>query len=240
MSLVLASLLFLNHPVDTITKKPENSVRFTGDAGYVATSGNSSVQTLNVGFKVAAKVGKWGFNQQFAVVHGKNRGATVTSLWRGSIRADFSLTNTVTTYGSLNYERNIFAGLDSRVSTVGGVSAVVAEDERNKLALEAGVSLTAQRGIPPRGRDLDFLGGRAATSYVHRVGPRASFTQLLEFLPNFRESEDLRVNSESSLLAPITRQIGLKISFVIRYDGLPETGFMTTDRLFTSGVQVTL
>ncbi|MBA2291700.1 MAG: DUF481 domain-containing protein [Gemmatimonadales bacterium] len=240
MLLVLASLLFLNPPADTITTKPDNSVRFTGDAGYVATSGNSSVQTLNVGYKVAAKVGSWAFNQQFAVVHGKNRGATVTALWRGSIRADYSLSATTTTYGLLNYERNIFAGLDSRVSTVAGVSAVVAEDERNRLALEAGVSLTAQRGIAPRGRDLDFLGGRAATSYLHRLGPKASFTQLVELLPNFRESEDLRVNSESTLLAPITRQIGLKLSFVIRYDGLPEMGFMTTDRLFTSGVQVTL
>jgi putative salt-induced outer membrane protein len=240
MSLVLASLLLLSTPSDTITPKPANSVRFTGDAGYVATSGNSSVQTLNVGSKVSAKLGNWAFNQQFAVVHGKNSGATVTSLWRGSIRADYSLTTTVTTYGSLTYERNIFAGLDSRVSTVGGVSAVVAEDERNRLALEAGVSLTAQRGVGPRGRDLDFLGGRAATSYAHRIGPKASFTQLVEFLPNFRESEDLRVNSESTLLAPITRQIGLKLSFVIRYDGLPEAGFMTTDRLFTSGVQVSL
>ncbi len=240
MSLALASLLVLNTPADTITPKPANLVRFTGDAGYVATSGNSSVQTLNVGFKVSAKLGSWAFNQQFAVVHGKNRGATVTSLWRGSIRADYSLTSTVTTYGSLNYERNIFAGLDSRVSSVGGVSAVAAEDKRNKLVLEGGVSLTAQRGIGLRGGDLDFVGGRAATSYVHRVGPKASFTQLVEFLPNFRESEDLRVNSESTLLAPITRQIGLKLSFVIRYDGLPETGFMTTDRLFTSGVQVSL
>ncbi|MEO5826978.1 MAG: DUF481 domain-containing protein [Gemmatimonadales bacterium] len=240
MSLVLASLLLLTAPADTITPKSANSVRFTGDAGYVATSGNSSVQTLNIGYKVAAKLGSWAFNQQFAVVHGKNRGATVTSLWRGAIRADYSLTSAVTAYGSLNYERNIFAGLDSRVSTVGGVSAVVAEDKRNKLALEAGVSLTAQRGIGPRGRDLDFLGGRAATSYVHRVGPKASFTQLVEILPNFREREDMRVNSESTLLAPITRQIGLKLSFVVRYDGFPEMGFMTTDRLFTSGVQVTL
>lgn len=241
MFLVLGALMTVVVGSDTTTpRKTDNSIRFTGDAGYVATSGNSSVQTLNVGYKVTAKVGAWGFDQRFAVVHGKNRGATVTSLWRGSVRGDYTLKAGVTVYDLLSYERNIFAGLDSRVSNVFGVSAVAFDDTTNTLAIEAGLSLTTQRGIAPKGRDMDFLGGRLATSYVYRIGPKASFAQLVELLPNFRESEDLRVNSESSVLAPITRQIGLKISYVIRYDGLPETGFMTTDRLFTSGLQVTL
>jgi len=241
MSFAVTSALLAVLAADTTTpKKSEATLRFTGDAGYVNTSGNSSVQTLNLGYKVAAAVGAWGFNQQFAVVHGKSKGATVTSLWRGSFRADLSVQEGVTLYALLNYERNVFAGLKSRVSNNAGVAAVAFADERNKLTIEGGVSLTAQRGIAPKGRDLDFLGGRAATAYVHRIGPKATFSQSVEVLPNFRDAEDIRLNSESAVLAPITKQIGLKLTYVIRYDGLPETGYLTTDRLFTSGVQVTL
>jgi putative salt-induced outer membrane protein YdiY len=41
------------------------------------------------------------------------------------------------------------------------------------------------------------------------------------------------------LIAPISQRIGLKISYVIRYDNVPQAGFSTTDRLFTTGLQLT-
>ena len=225
---------------DTTPPTPaEQQLRFTGDIGYVSTSGNSSVQTLNVGYKVAARHRAWTIDQQFVVVHGKSHGTTVTSLWRGAFRADYALERGVSLYGSVNYERNVFAGLASRVSNVVGVSAIAIENARSRLTIEGGVSLTAQRGIGS-GHDLDFLGGRAASSFRHRLGAKAAVSQSVELLPNFRDGEDLRVNTESSLLAPITRQVGVKLSYVIRYDGLPEAGYQTTDRLFTSGIQVSL
>ena len=65
-------------------------------------------------------------------------------------------------------------------------------------------------------------------------------SQSVELLPNFRERDDIRINTESALLAPITKQVGVKLTYVVRYDGLPEEGYQTTDRVFTSGIQVTL
>jgi putative salt-induced outer membrane protein YdiY len=47
------------------------------------------------------------------------------------------------------------------------------------------------------------------------------------------------VNTETGLVAPISSHIGLKLSYVIRFDNQPEPGFKKTDRLLTSGVQVT-
>ena len=221
------------------TEEDETALRFTGDAGYVSTSGNSSVQTLNLGYRIAARLDAWAFNQQFAVVHGKSRGVTITSLWRGSFRADYTLRPGMSVYALVNYERNVFAGLKSRVSNNAGVAAVALETGRSKLTVEGGVSLTAQRGIPPAGRDLDL--SWAGSDIVHPPArPQGNDRQSVELLPNFRDTEDIRVNSESSILAPITKQIGLKLSYVIRYDGLPEVGYETTDRLFTSGIQVSL
>ena len=39
-------------------------------------------------------------------------------------------------------------------------------------------------------RDIDFLGGRAATNYAHQLSNKASISQSVEFLPNFREQLD--------------------------------------------------
>jgi putative salt-induced outer membrane protein len=225
--------------VKVAPKKP-SPVKFTGDVGYVATSGNTSVQTLNLGDKVTAKTGAMTLSQQFAVVNGRSKGQTVASSWRGAVRIDAAVAKTLAVYTSLTFERNVFAGLASRSSAVTGLSAEVIKTTEDRLVVEGGISLTAQRAVVNKGSNLDFLGGRAATAYQHHIGPRALLSQSIEFLPNFHQGEDLRINSESALLAPLTRQIGIKLSYVIRFDGLPQPGYLSTDRLFTSGIQISL
>ena len=215
-------------------------LRFTGDAGFVSTTGNSSVQTLNLGDQVAVRIDDLTFTQQFGVVHGESNGATVASSWHGLLRTDFVVHQGIGVYGSVTYEQNRLAGLASRVGTVTGLSAQVVKTRSDRLVLEGGVSVTTQHGIAASVQDQDFLGGRAATSYSHVIGPRASFTQSIEFLPDFRQGADLRINAETALLAPVSHKAAIKLSYVIHYDGIPEPGYLSTDRLFTSGIQVTL
>ena len=240
---MLFTLALIAAVASDTTPKPApkpSAVKFTGDAGFVSTSGNSSVQTLNVGDKVTVKLNALTFTQQFGVVHGESNGAIVASSWRGLVRTDVVLHDNVGAYGSVTFERNTLAGLASRVGSVTGLSAQLLKTKTDKLVVEGGVSVTAQRGTLTNLPDQDFLGGRAATAYIHQLGPRASFAQSIELLPNFHESADLRINSETALLAPFTTRAAVKLSYVVHYDGLPEPGFYNTDRLFTSGIQITL
>jgi putative salt-induced outer membrane protein len=225
---------------DTVPKRTPLEMKFAGDIGFVSTSGNTSVQTLNFGNKITAKLGDLTAAQTFNGVYGRSKGKSVTSIWRGSFRVDLSVFGDISVYNLSNYERNVFAGLASRVATSSGLSFPIVRNAKHRLTLEGGATLTRQRGTVAGRRDLDFLGGRAASSYVYQFGPRAQATQSMELLPNFREPEDLRINTETSVTAPITKQVGVKLSYVIRYDGLPQPGFETTDRLFTSGLQISL
>ncbi len=239
--MVIAALpLLFTLATDTVTKRPPIDVKFSGDIGFVSTSGNTSVQTLNFGDKVSAKLGDLTVAQTFNGVYGRSKGKAVTSIWRGTFRIDLTVMEGISVYDLVNYERNVFAGLASRVANVGGLSFIVLRNDRHRFVVEGGASLTRQRGIVPGPRDLDFLGGRMATTYAYQFAPKAQLAQTVELLPNFKEPDDLRVNTESSLTAPITKQIGVKLSYVIRYDGLPQPGFETTDRLFTSGLQISL
>ena len=244
LSAMLLTLAFLAAVVsDTTPKAPPTKpspVKFTGDAGFVSTTGNSSVQTLNLGDKIVARVDAFTFTQQFGVVHGESNGATVASSWRGLLRTDMVVHDNIGMYGSVTYERNTLAGLASRVGTVTGLTAQVLKTKTDKLVFEGGVSITTQRGTVANTGDQDFLGGRAATAFVHQLGPRASFTQSVELLPNFHESSDLRINTETALIAPFTSKAAVKLSYIVHFDGVPEPGFYSTDRLFTSGLQITL
>jgi putative salt-induced outer membrane protein len=110
--------------------------------------------------------------------------------------------------------------------------------ERTKVEVEAGLSLTQQRST------LDvtdnFSAARSAALFQYNFRPTAYLLQTVEVLPNLEETDDLRVNTETALVAPLSRRLAVKISYVVRYDKLPEPGFEKTDRLLTSGLQVTL
>lgn len=241
---LLVSLTDTNpaQPAKVPAKVPAKAapVRFTGDAGFVSSAGNTSVQTLNLGDKVVARLDAITFTQQFSRVNGRSKGATIASSWHGMLRTDVAVEHQVSVYAAVTYERNTFAGLASRVGTVTGLSAEVIKTKTDRLVVEGGVSITDQRGVTISPQDAGFLGGRAATVFFHQIGPRASIAQSIELLPNFREGGDLRINTETALLAPFTHNAAVKLSYVIHYDGLPEPGYFSTDRLFTSGLQVTL
>ena len=47
----------------------------------------------------------------------------------------------------------------------------------------------------------------------------------MEVLPNVDQTDDLRINSESQLVAPLARRVSLKVSYAVKFDNLPEPGF---------------
>jgi len=84
----------------------------------------------------------------------------------------------------------------------------------------------------------NFLAGRAAELYRYSFKEDTYFEERAEYLPNFEKTEDYRVNVEANLVAPLSRHLGLKLGYIVRFDNLPEPTVKKTDRFFTSGLQV--
>jgi putative salt-induced outer membrane protein YdiY len=215
-----------------------STVKFTGDAGFVNTTGNTEVTTINLGNKLEFATNGWGVTQTFGLIYGRLDGETNTSLWRAGLRGDRAITARVGLFVRSEFDRNTFAGIRSRFNQSAGLSAQLIDTERTKLRGELGGGYVWQRGVPPA-LDQDFAAGRAALAFDRFLGEKSRFSQTVEVLPNFKNGDDLRINTQTSLVAPITSGIAMKASYEIRYDGLPEPGFKETDRIFTTGVQVT-
>lgn len=230
--MLILALLALQAPADTGT------VHLTADAGFVNTSGNTEVTTVNVGNQLEVRSHGWGVVQKFGVIYGRTDGQTSTSLWRGSVRGDRSLTARLGFFVLTEFERNSFAGVSSRYAPSAGLALKVIDAERDQLDLEAGAGYVWQNAVAP-GVASEFASGRAAARYRRALGSKAAFTQAVELLPNFKVGDDLRINTETALTAPISAGIAMKASYVIRHDGLPEPGFKKTDRILTTGIQVT-
>ncbi len=216
---------------------PPVVTKFTSDFGYVATSGNTEVTTMSVGEKLTVERGRWLVAQTFALVYGEQSGTVNTNNLRTALRGDYKIDQYFSLFVSGAYDRNVFAGVERRFEEQLGLQLRALAALRDTVRLEAGGAATQQTAVG--GATLHFPSAFAAAIWRHAFTSAAYFQQSVQAIPNLKDQDDWRVNTESSLVAPVSARVGLKLSYVIRYDNVPEPTFQTTDRLFTTGIQLT-
>jgi putative salt-induced outer membrane protein len=215
--------------------KPTTS--FTGDLGYVSATGNTRLSTLNVGDKIVHTDGLWTFTQTAAYVNGQTKGVESANQFTVTARTDYAFMPRLSLFAGASYDRNPFAGYNRRINELLGVrwKAVVAPQD--SLDLDAGGALTQQTDVSDSTEN--FVAARVAASYKHSFSKAAYFQQNVEYLPDLQTSGAYRLNTLSSVVAPVSAHIGIKVSYQIQYNSKPPATFGTTDRLLTTGVQVT-
>ena len=245
---------FLAFAVPTTLMAQDAKVKttsFTGDFGFVNASGNTSVTTLNIGDKFVVNTAdkKVIFTQLFNAVRSEADGTKNAENYRGQLRLDYQLSGKLYLFGLTGWDRNVPGGVSRRFEETIGLAYKAVALPNDELGLEVGLSLFQQRNvvaIRPNVFDDNFKAGRLAGAYKHTFTKASFFTQLLELIPNFDDSDDFRLNSESAFIAPISTNIGLKLGYSVRYDNFPglvagsTTGqrLKKTDRFLTAGVTV--
>jgi putative salt-induced outer membrane protein len=230
--LPLLAALIVFAPADT-----GRAVKFTANAGFVNTTGNTEITSMNFGNTLEAITKGWKFTQTGGVVYGKSDGELNTALWIASVRGSRDLSEDVSLFVVTEFDRNTFSGISSRYAPQLGLSMRLLDGPTDQLRGELSGGYTWQNAVAV-GQSAEYAAGRGAVIYKRQLGPKASVAQALEFLPNFKTGEDLRVNSETAVTAPLASGVAMKVSYVVRYDGLPEPTFRTTDRILTTGIQL--
>ena len=220
------------------SQAPPKKVEFTGDISFVTTTGNTSIVTMGGAERLVFRPdAKWMFTQGAKVIYGTNAGDVNAENYYTGLRVDYAFSPRTGAYALMAFDRNVFSGIAARYEYSAGLIAKVWDATRDKLQLEAGLAWINQRAATDT--VVDFISGRAAGAYRHDFSTASYAEQKLEFLPNLQEMDDLRATSLTSLVAPISSHIGLKATYQVRWDGLPEPGFEETDTEFRTGVQVT-
>lgn len=231
LALLLAAPALAAQEADPIVTK------ITADIGYVAVSGNTQVTTFNIGEKLTQARGRLSLEQSVALVYSQQADSVITNYLRANGRADFKIDRLLALFAGVTFDRNRFAGIERRFEEQLGITARILGTASDTVRIEGGGTFTQQIGTD--GLQQNFPSARGALSWRHSFTEAAYFQQNVEYIPNMKETVDWRVNTESAIVAPLSARMSLKISHVIRYDNLPQPGFMDTDRLFTSGLQIT-
>ncbi|HEU4988624.1 MAG TPA: DUF481 domain-containing protein [Gemmatimonadaceae bacterium] len=234
-TLVAVALLAAAGVAGAQTAKPTTS--FTGDLGYVSASGNTRLSTMNLGDKLVHTSGLWTFTQTAAYVQGETKGVQTANQFLIAGRADYAFQPRLSLFAGASYERNPFAGFNRRTNELLGVRWKAVEAPSDSLAVDAGGALTQQTDV--NDSTENYPAARLAASYKHSFSKAAYFQENVEYLPDLKTSGAYRMNSTSALVAPISAHIGIKVSYAVQYNSRPPENFGTTDRLLTTGVQVT-
>jgi putative salt-induced outer membrane protein len=210
--------------------------QLTLDLGFVNASGNANFTSLNLGEKLSDKIGRVVLTQNAKVLYGRTDGATTTESYDAGARAQYGLTKRIGAYALLAFQRDPFAGLASRWLGGPGVAVALVQSAHDTLSVESGITSTHERNTADVTRS--FAATRTAANFKHLFAGKSFLTEAVEWFANLKTSDDQRINSETALTAPLSRQIGLRVSYLLRFRNLPEPGFKKTDRIVTTGVQV--
>ncbi len=231
--ILLAAGLCAASPLAAQAKKT-----LTLDAGLVNASGNSEFLSANLGEKATWAKNKWSVAQNAKVLYGETDGTRTTESYDAGVRVARAVSPRIGVYVFAAYQRDPFAGLASRWSGGPGLTWGLVQSGRDTLGLEGAITLQSERTTAPLERS--FAATRTAALFKHSFASAASFTQSLEWIANLETSTDYRLNSETALVAPLSSKIGLRVSYVIRFDNQPEPTFKKTDKILTTGIQVAL
>ena len=212
------------------------ALRVSANIGFLDASGNTDVTTLNVGEKLEWTRPRFLWQQSFEAINGTTDGEESANLIATRLRGDWTPPGRLSVYALLGYDRNRFAGIGRRFEEGVGLSYKLLDQARHLLTTELGSQLVQQRSTT--GLSDEFLAGRGAAQYRLTFRENSYFEALGEYLPNFETSEDYRLNTDLSLVAPLSRNLGIKLGYVVRFDNLPQPGAEKTDRFLTTGLQV--
>ncbi len=228
---------------------PKKPYEFVADFSLAASQGNQEVTTIALGERYGYKFPTWKLSQTLSVLKGTANGVKNAELYQGALRGDYNLTQRLTAYALISGLRNTPAGLNSQTQEGAGLAYQVLDTETDKLQISAGVGALQRGFVGVSARENDLVGSLDGL-FRHAFSKVTFFEQAATFTPNFTTSTAWLFTSKSSLIAPLSARIGMKVAYLVNVNNapplLPKVGttpqtqrYKKFDGLLTTGLQFT-
>lgn len=226
-------------------KKPK-PVEFSGSLGFTQAGGNANAMTTQVANKLKYAMSGWSVLQDLAFYYGEANEKVNTNFWNGGVRGERMVAERVALFMASRYDRNVLQGVENRFQQGFGVNVVAVDDSLTRLNLAFGGSFFQQELTPGSVAKVSraFPAARAAMDFKHKFSGSAYVQQTAEYLPAIGDTAtSYFVNTESAVVAPLSKRVGIKMGYVIRYNSEPPVRnsiqLRTTDTFFSSGLTLT-
>ena len=197
--------------------KNETELSFIKTGGNTETTNFSAKNNLEYQFTDQVE-GSW----KIGANYGENEGEKDSENYFTELKLTYNLTERLYSSVFASWMQDKFTAIDSRY-TIGPLAGYkILLGPKHKLSSEAGVSYVNEEYTDEiDGSDTDYLAGRASAEYEYLFTDKARFSQEIELIYDFEESDNYNINSETAIISSLNDFLSLKTSYELKYDNKP-------------------
>jgi putative salt-induced outer membrane protein len=217
-------------------QKPEPDWKNEIGLSYVGTTGNTDTSSLGFDYAGSRKPTPWGLDLLASFTRAENGGVTTAEQYYVGGRGLRELNKSLSVFAGLSWARDPFSGFENRFIVEGGVEFLAIDTEHNTLSFDVGLNWTSEDQIlfndvtqEDFNETVDWFGGVAGLTWDWNFSKSASLTQRLLYYPNFDDTSDWRVGSDTAVTASLTKLLALQFSYLVRYRNQPIDDLEKTD-----------
>jgi putative salt-induced outer membrane protein len=189
------------------------------ELGIARATGNAPTFGLLAAISLTRKGEAWTHQVSARGDIQRARGAITTERLFAAWQPNYRFEEQAYAYGLTQYERDPFAGYDSRITLGGGLGYRPLGGARLTLDIEGGPAFRRIEGID--GRDLSRVAARGSLDLAWRITPTLSFTQKAAV---FLEGGDGNVIANTNLDTKLIGNLKARFSYNVQYERNPPIG----------------
>lgn len=200
------------------TGRGEESLANESEMGISITSGNSSVESNSVKHKTTYVSDVNTYKTWGRYLQSRTQGVETARNWEANLRYERALTGDWSLFAQQGVESDIFSGYVQRLNTDIGVKYMLSKTETSEWFAEVGYRYQDTNFVTQTaGVDRSNNAGRAYTEYNQKFGDSVTAKLWVEYIPNFKDSENWLLNGEPSIAVMLNQMFSLKSSYLARY-----------------------
>jgi putative salt-induced outer membrane protein YdiY len=207
---------------------PPPRLEATAQFTFLDTKGNTETQSLGTGGSLIWRPDPWTYSTKLIFAQTESDDELSARSVAGGFRAARALNPRLSVFGQYDYLRDVFAGIDQRHVTEGGLSFLTFETGLHRLRTDVGVGYLNEH------RPDDTLNAATlslAAAYRLAVSANSEFTYDPRFLQPLADAGGSKFDHTAALSVALNTILSLKLSHILRYSAEPPIGFDTTDSI---------
>ena len=206
----------------------------TAKVSLIATGGNSDTRTFGLGTEVTYDPGAWRWLGRISYVETEADDQLKACSQSAPVEISRPFSERLEAYARGGYLRDLFAGIERRLTTKGGLAVTVIATDPHSLQLLAGLGLTREQRVV--GDALSLGTANATGRYSWAIAESSALTEEATFVADLNTGNDWRFTNEVAATAALSTRLSLKVSYKLSHLNRPVPGFRKTDTILAAAM----
>jgi putative salt-induced outer membrane protein len=207
---------------------PPPRLEATAQFTFLDTKGNAESQSLGAGGTMTWRPDPWIYSTKLLFAQTEADDQLSARSVAAGFRAARALNPRLSAFGQYDFLRDIFAGVDQRHVTEGGLAYLTFDTPVHRLRVDAGIGYLTERRPT---ETFDSATFSVAAAYRLVISPNSEFTYDPRFLQPFADAGASKFDHIAGLTVALNTILSVKLSHILRYSAEPPVGFDTTDSI---------